>query len=696
MHMFCIKPSLGLVVGSLCGSLVLSSTALASSMDEVIVRAHALPPSPSLAAFNVTTLSADDLDNASGPRLDDRLRSVPGFTLFRRSSSTASHPTSQGVSLRGIGPNGAGRTLVLVDGVPANDPFGGWVYWSAIAPAAVERVEIIRGGGAGPFGNAAIAGTVRINTKLPEGQGGYADLSYGSQATANVMTGVWATTGAWTVDLEGQYFETGGYYLIAADQRGAIDRRADSDFKRGKVGLTWRGDDGLIARASLSHFSEYRGNGTPGAINDTSSTEASLRVVQDRGDSGWEATIYGIDRSFASEFTAVTADRSAESPSLSQYDVPVKTIGGNFLWRQSLGSGTLELGADARWIDGATHEAFTFQNGAFQRDRDAGGEQILAGVFAEYTTPITASTQIVGGLRLDYLKDSHGQRREIEIASGGVLRDDHFTSRDRTVVNGRLGLIHDLSAALRFQAAAYSGFRSPTINELYRPFRVRNDITEANAALKAERLYGTDAGLRWSTADGISLSLTGYVTWLNDGIANVLIATAPGNYPDFGVFLPVGGTLNQRRNLDQLRTMGFEAEIIMPLTDRAKITARYLLADAKVTKANEDPALVGRRPTQVARHQGNIGFEWAPIELLTIAGQVRAESAQYDDALNQRRLPGYVTADAMIAVAASSNVSFYAAVDNIFDRTVITGESGDGLRSIAAPRQVRAGARVQF
>ena len=72
--------------------------------------------------------------------LDDFLRRVPGFTLFRRTSSLVAHPTAQGVSLRGVGPSGASRSLVLADGIPLNDPFGGWVYWSRV-PAPLDRSD---------------------------------------------------------------------------------------------------------------------------------------------------------------------------------------------------------------------------------------------------------------------------------------------------------------------------------------------------------------------------------------------------------------------------------------------------------------------------------------------------------------------------------------------------------------------------
>lgn len=89
---------------------------------------------------NVSEVSAHDLAQTPGVNIDDRLREVPGFSLFRRTSSVVANPTTQGVSLRGIGSSGASRSLVLWDGVPMNDPFGGWVYWTRFPPEDLRRV----------------------------------------------------------------------------------------------------------------------------------------------------------------------------------------------------------------------------------------------------------------------------------------------------------------------------------------------------------------------------------------------------------------------------------------------------------------------------------------------------------------------------------------------------------------------------
>src|SRR5690606_27782777 len=129
------------------------------------------------------------------------------------------------------------------------------------------------------------------------------------------------------------------------------------------------------------------------------------------------------------------------------------------------------------------------------------------------------------------------------------------------------------------------------------------------------------------------------------GIANVLITTTPGLDPEFGIFVPAGGSLSQRRNLDRVHTQGIELEAQWQMRDSLRLTAAYLLTDATVARAQDDPALVGTRPPQTARHQGSVAAIWTPVDRLQLSALVRGESRQFDDAANTRTLSGYVTAD---------------------------------------------------
>src|SRR5436853_1311640 len=116
-------------------------------------------------AASIATLSSTDSSTTAAMTLDDTLRQVPGFTLFRRSGSRTANPTSQGVSLRGVGASGASRAVVLVDGVPLNDPFGGWIYWNRVPRTSLNSIEVLRGGASSLYGSDALGGVINISTR---------------------------------------------------------------------------------------------------------------------------------------------------------------------------------------------------------------------------------------------------------------------------------------------------------------------------------------------------------------------------------------------------------------------------------------------------------------------------------------------------------------------------------------------------
>ena len=200
----------------------------AERLEPVVVTATRAEQPIGEAPASVTVLSREDIRQGAGQSLDDILRQVPGFSLFRRSSSLVSHPTTQGVSLRGIGPSGASRALVLLDGVPVNDPFGGWVYWDRIPLQSVEQVEVVRGGGASLWGNYALGGVINIVTRRPTERAAYFEGSYGTNDTHNVDLLLTDALGPFRLSLEGSHFATDGYPVVSSARRGTIDVDAGS------------------------------------------------------------------------------------------------------------------------------------------------------------------------------------------------------------------------------------------------------------------------------------------------------------------------------------------------------------------------------------------------------------------------------------------------------------------------------------
>ena len=140
--------------------------------------------------------ASEDIQRRPALVPDDLLRQLPEFSLFRRSSSVSAHPTSQGVSLRGIGPSGVSRSLVLLDGVPFNDAFGGWVYWTALPMESAERIEVVNGASSSLYGSYAMGGVLNVVTRPPERRTFGVKTQYGSRAQPEGGFSRAATSGA--------------------------------------------------------------------------------------------------------------------------------------------------------------------------------------------------------------------------------------------------------------------------------------------------------------------------------------------------------------------------------------------------------------------------------------------------------------------------------------------------------------------
>jgi len=650
--------------------LVVSATRAAASVDELPV--------------TVDVFSAERLRSSPALTLDATLRESAAFSLFRRSSGLTANPTAQGVSLRGLGPSGASRSLVLLDGVPLNDPFGGWVAWNKIPRLALAGAEIVRGGGSGAWGNAALGGTVALFSRPPDDSQGALAATGGEFSTVQGEASLTQRLGnGGTVRMDAAAFSTDGFYTVGATQRGAIDRRLDSDYRLAQV--TWQQPLGRRTTGTVTArgFSEERGNGTPLQRNSTREGFVSAGL-QGRSAAlpSWSAVLYGQRQRFDSFFSAVDAARQSETPANNQYDVPASAAGAAFNanWQHAHRAATA-LGADVRWVKGETREEFVYSVGRFTRRRFAGGEQRFAGVFVTHDRPLVGAWRGSLAARLDRWENGDGHRRELDLTTGNPVRDDRFPAESGTEFSPRLGFAGPLGTpGLRGRLAAYRAFRVPTLNEYYRPFRVGNVNTEANPALKRETVDGGEAGLDF-TRSTLRLSLTGFLDELNDAVANVTLSRTP--------------TLvsRQRRNLDALRVRGAEATVQWQAFPDVALRADFLYNDARVRTASAQPALVGTRLAQVPRTVVTAGVSWILPAGWSLEVRLRSVDTQFEDDENTLKLAAFAVLDVQFGYRVRSGLEIFGAMENATDRAIETGRSAEGLVSLDGPRRLRGGVK---
>lgn len=687
--------------------LVLQPAAISESVH---VTAYGLPQRLQDVAASVNTLSREDIRRSPAVVADDVLRQVPTFSLFRRTSSLASHPTAQGVSLRGLGPSGVSRTLVLLDGVPFNDPFGGWVYWTRVPLVAADRIEVVDSSSSSLYGNYAMGGVINIITVPPARRTLQMNVQYGNRNTPKGEFHASDVWGKWGVALDGAAFSTDGYPIVVATnpaglpERGRVDKNASVTFKTGNARAEYRTgvERPVVVFARGGYFREDRVNGKASTIdfrdeaNDTDwkSGSGGVRAMTPFGDI--EANLSVDVERFRSNFLAVPAATPARSigrMTLNQV-VPSKAIGGNIEWlRLGVNSRhSFKAGLDWRWVDGDSEEdALDPVTGSqVTLERVSGGTQQSLGFFAQ--DMITAADNLTFTLsaRVDRWRNYNAHNLETTFPAGvpTANHDPSLPERDDTVLSPRISSRYRISDRVSVWGDFGAGFRAPTLNELYRQFRVGAVLTLANNQLGPERLVGGELGVTLTPARNVVVRSTYFDNRVKDAVSNVTISTA-------------GAVTQQRQNLGRTRIRGIQTDAELRVGASWRLTGGYLYERAEVTEFSANPSLVGNMLPQVPRHRGSIQAVYANPRYFTVAVGLQLTGRQFDDDQNVRTVPGlpepglpkYWLGTLTASRAFGRNFEAFVGVQNLFDEEYFVGTNPT---TVGSPRLVSGGIRVRL
>jgi outer membrane receptor protein involved in Fe transport len=652
---------------------------------------------------SVSVLTRQEIKQSPAVVADDVLRQIPTFSLFRRTSSLSSHPTSQGVSLRGIGPSGVSRTLVLLDGVPFNDPFGGWVYWTRVPLESLDRVEVVDSSSSSLYGNYAMGGVINLVTGPAERRTLEAKTQYGSRSSPKIDvigSDVWGKVG---LIVDGSSFRTDGYPIVRATERGRIDNNASVKFHNLSAKLQFDPSDRLQASFRVGYFREERDNGKVSTFdrteeaNDTTWTTTSGAVrVRLPDESALQITVFSDFETFHSNFLAVPAATPARSigrMTLNQR-VPTTAVGGLAQWSRSVGSNQfISAGADWRWVDGDSEEqGLDAQTGTqVTLNRVSGGTQRSVGVFVQDLITPTPRLMLTLSARVDRWDNYNAHNLETSVPSGVPTANNasSLPERNDTVFNPRAAARYHFNDRVSVWGDLGYGFRAPTLNELYRQFRVGTVLTLANNQLGPERLIAGEAGISITPLSKLTWRTTWFDTRVEDPVSNVTISTSGAN------------TTQQRQNLGRTRIRGLQTDAEYRIGSSWRVSGGYFYNRARVVEFAANPALVGKFLAQVPKHRGSVEVNYFNPRIVNVAFGVQAVGRQFDDDLNSRAVPGYTTPGlpkyALMSLTASRplgrGLEIFFGVQNLSDREYYVGTLPT---TIGTPRLVNGGIRVRF
>ena len=654
----------------------------------IVITGQALPEAKAEKVYKIERIGLRQIEQSPSRELDQLLKEVPGVQLFRRSDAHSGHPTSQGVTLRALGGNASSRALLVLDGVPQSDPFGGWVNWPAYDPANLAGLRIVRGGGSVANGPGALAGTIDMTSRNDAGVAGEIDAGSRDSFEAHGRLGMLVGGSVISVSARGERGD--GFVPLTEGTRGPADEPAA--YREWSSRGRWVAPLNTFTelQVNLSRFLDWRTRGTDFTQNRAKGADASVRLVN-RGDWQWSALAYWQWRNLMSSFASVSPGRLTAARVSLQASVPSHGIGGSVEVRPPMPGGIqLRLGADARRTEGESRELFSYVAGEPTRRRRAGGESWTTGLFTEASANVGAIT-LTGGARIDHWRIGDGHLLENVIADGSMLRDEQYDARDGWLPTARVGIRAPVGGGVSVRSAAYLGWRMPTLNELFRPFRAGADATAANPGLEPERLAGAEVGIDYQHG-ATSLSLTAFTNRLKDAIANVTLGHGPGVFPGVG-FVGATGTYSQRQNIRGVNVRGLEASA--EWTDGPwSIRAGASVTRARMDSSGAGTILDGLRPAQTPDFSGSLSVSWekgwkgASVVL-------RRVGSQFDDDLNSDVLEGATTFDASASWPLTERIQFVARGENLTNALVMAGINGDGSVERATPRTFWIGLRLR-
>lgn len=646
----------------------------------------------------VTVLGAEAITNAPGATVMGLVGRIPGFSLRDFSHPQLVRQVRSAPQFRGLGGTSASRTLLLLDGVPANDPFTSWVLWSRVPLPLVERVEVVRGGGAMAWGSRALGGVVNIITKEPRGQTLDATLEGGERGNYRVSLAGTVRQGKLGLLVAADRLGTDGYITFDPERTGPIDRPRGAITSVGYARVSYDATPSMKLHASATYADDDETGVTPLSV-------ATGNIGEVRVGGTWtpasgdvitlQAHRMSVSRRLAN--TALNADRSTETP---RTDVtnPADIVGVSAQWIRQLGIHRLSAGSDLSWTDGTFTELSRYQSGSPTRDRQVTANQRIAGVFVTDAISLGDRTILQLGMRLDRVVNGTARRVDSDLTSGAVLRDTTFGARSESPMTYNIGMRHRLTSGVQVRATHYRSFRNPALFEMHVPTQVAGGTAflEVNPDLRAERMIGAEAGVDLEASGTVALRATAFWNRVDDQVIDFTVGTATTNGQIVGPCGPLNASqvCRQRRNIGSLRTVGLETELDWRPSRTVSLSLSYTYNPTHVT-ADGQP-VDGNEARGAIRH-GLTGALSAAVPYLgTLAVDARHVSSRWDDDRNSIDLAPFTVVGMRVSRDITSSVGGYVRIENVTNARYEVTRDTRGLAELGAPRWVTAGLRVRW
>jgi outer membrane receptor protein involved in Fe transport len=647
-----------------------SPTPVPQLHEEIVVTATRGERSLESLPVSVSVIDENEVESAPVLTTSEMLRVVPSLNV-PVGRADLQHPTGNSVSMRGLGGQ---RVLFLVDGVPLNDPFFGFIQWEKVPPETMERVEIVRGASSSLFGSYALGGAVNILTKRVSGDEAGFEAGYGNLSTTRLNGYGALQRGAAGLSGNLNYFDTDGYVKLTEEARGAADIATAAHSLNAQARFQYRPDDDRSAFVRANYFGNEQNLETRSSSNERQIFDLAAggrwRVGTSSSLSG---SAFFEDNNFDTTNPDFVAPPSRDEDYVSNvHETSTTDLGGSIQWSGALGAHLphVTAGADLRRIAGQD-AADLFAPSGEQIGFELGkGRQRFVGFFAEASLVPEARWEVLASARLE-----NWRNHSAELVSGGATTFP--PDRSETRFDPRLSVRFQLTRLSALRGAVYTGFRAPNLDNLYRGFTSSGFALIPNPEVGPETLTGGEIG-----GDLFGSRFHGQLNLFRSDVKNLIGSTIVAFSPVFTI---------RTVNIGKTRSQGIEALADFVL-GQGKLHLGYTFTDATVLENPDDPTRVGQRTGYVSEHQAYIDFRYTASTRTVVSVRGRYQSDQVDEFAGGM-VEAHTVFDASVSHPLPGGLSVFAVLENAFDAEYVANNFGGP--QLGPPRTYYLGLRWQ-
>lgn len=682
-------------------SVTVSATRSSTPLDEI--------------PLNTTILTKEVLESSPDQTIDQVLKNVPGVIL-NDTPYYQKDPTGQSINVRGLG---NARTLVLIDGLPANDAFYGTVQWNLVPMSSIDSVEFIRGGVSSLWGNYGMGGVINIKTKTPTNSQQEVSATTGSFGTSNVAASKdLIASEALQLRLSADYFATDGYQNIATISPGSPENIKNGQGNSSSHNSNMRLQGYFKASPDTNGFFRVGYH----TMSDLSSGYSfATNIMQETDVAGGVTTRLDdkakVDVNFFYENTgfnkqngstsAARGTRGASSPYNypyinANYKDPYSTVGASAQYTQEV-TGLIDqyvVGLDARNIGGSNQTNNLSTAGAVTAVNYGQGQQTFYGLLGQLKSKanvIPLETTLAA--RVDQWNSQ--TPTSYNAGSNGVPTYENISNQSKTQVSPTLGLLYKLSSNWDLRSAAYQAFHAPGMNNTLRSYGSGTGYSFANPNLTPETMTGYEVGTDYRWKGGFA-QLTGFNNYIQNAIVSYKIGAsqqALANSLCATVGNPSGCATNSSyyTNNQSLLSQGIELQFHHDINSHWATDANYAFTSTKLTwTATTDP--VGKQVAGVPQNIMGGGLTYYPVPQASLTATIRYVGSSWLDNSNTLPVASYAVVGLRANYEVTKNAFIYASAVNLFNRQYITFGTGSSSSSynVGMPQSINVGARIIF